>query len=197
METMQVIVAAFAFTAVALAIFGVLRQVSWIGGHSPDPRALILEPRHYLLADDTRLLWVLAWVGLIALAAGLLAWLAAHRLWLPDGVLKWAAPVVIDASAWHRVFHDQVPENASVYVLCELEDGHHVGGELSWYSTETEESADRDIVLAPPLFRIPVSSSETDYGYLDQVQRLVVSARQIRTLHVIYVSESEPAESGN
>ena len=68
METVQVTVTAFVFAAVALTAFGTLRHISWFGSRSPDPRALILEPRDYLLADDTRLLWVFAWVGSVTLA---------------------------------------------------------------------------------------------------------------------------------
>ena len=64
MATTQIIVTAFVFTAVALAIFGVLRHVQWVHDHSPDPTALIRAPRAYLLADDSRLLWVLAWLAL-------------------------------------------------------------------------------------------------------------------------------------
>lgn len=187
METIQVVVTAFAFTAISMAIFGIARLVSWMGDHSPDPTALIRKPRSYLLADDTRLLWVLAWIALVTLVAAALAWATAHRFWLPERVLRWSAPIVVDAPAWHRVFYEEVPDGAAVYVSCELQDGHYIGGQLSWYSTETDETADREIVLAPPLFRVRPDADDDD-GIPPQVQRLVISARHIRTLQVIYVS---------
>ena len=191
METVQVVVTAFVFTAMSLALFGSLRHVSWIGDNSPDPSCLIRAPRDYLLADDTRLLWVLAWAALVTLAAVLLAWLAAHRvwmhLWLPDKILKRIAPVVIDAPAWHRVFHDEVPEKAAVYVACEMHNGGYIGGQLSWYSTETEETPDREIVLAPPFFRTK-PDGDIDENLASRTQQLVVSAREIRTIQVTYVN---------
>ena len=186
METIQVIVSAFVFTAAALAVFGVVRLVPWIGEHSPDPRALIRDPSAYLLADDTRLLWLLGWITAITLAAVVFAWLAAQRRWLPEAVFAWADPPVIDQSAWHLVFNKEVPGGARVFISCDMQDGRRIGGQLAWYSTETEETEDREIVLAPPMYHVAADGKEGEVQ--PGIQRLVISARHIKTLYVIYVS---------
>ena len=187
MAATQITVTAFIFTAVALAIFGVSRHVQWVHDRSPDPTALIRAPRAYLLADDSRLLWVLAWLSLVTAAAVLLAWISAHRLWLPHTLLRWAAPAVVDGSAWHRVFRAEVPEGATVFVYCELHDGSYVAGRLAWYHAETDETPDRDLVLAPPLrIRPPGDPPDADQDMPSEIQRLVISARDVRSLAVNY-----------
>lgn len=185
--TFQVIVSAFVFTAASLSIFGALRHLSWVANHSPNPTELIRDPRAFLLADDSRLLWLLAWIAMVTAAAVLLAWIAAHRLWLPERVLKWSDPAIVDASAWHRVFRTKVPDGAEVFVSCELHDGAYVRGRLDWYSAETDETPDREIVLAHPLqVRAADRPDDPPIDMPSQIQRLVISARHIRSLAVIY-----------
>ena len=87
-------------------------------------------------------------------------------------------------SAWYHVF-DEGPTGALVYVGCDLRDGSYVGGLLDWYSTEVDETADRDFVIAEPITYRPPDSS--DDRTIDGFSRLVLSARDVARLYVSYV----------
>ncbi len=188
MAATQIIVPAFIFTAVALAIFGGLRHVQWVHDHSPDPTALIDAPRDYLLDDDSRLLWVLAWLALVTAAAVLLAWVSARRLWLPYSLRRWASPAIPQESSWHSLLEGEWKKGANwhVEVECEFDDGSWVVGSAQKGIHTTDEAPDRELVLRQPL-RIGLPGDD-DYQDLhrEPIHWLVISARDVKRLFVTY-----------
>lgn len=91
-------------------------------------------------------------------------------------------------SAWYKMFHGH--EDELVYCSCTLEDGSWVGGYLKSFSTEVEETADRDLVITPPILYRPVGSNEEVQWPTSAV---IVSARRIMLLDVQYVDQSRHA----
>ena len=78
------------------------------------------------------------------------------------------------------------PTDTRVLVICHMTDGHHFGGHLAWYNTDTEETVDRDIILAPPFLHMPPDSTE---NVAPEEGRMILSARNILRIHVIYLSK--------
>jgi hypothetical protein len=68
-----------------------------------------------------------------------------------------------------------------------MAEGGYISGIVDWYSTETEESDSRSLVLAPPFHRV------TNEGEVDtsRVERMVLSARDIRVMEVTYLTTLE------
>ena len=72
----------------------------------------------------------------------------------------------------------------SVLVVCFMRDDSRIGGHLAWYNTDTEETEDRDLVLAPPFLVLePGSNNNT----APEVGRMIISARDILRMHVVYL----------
>jgi hypothetical protein len=92
-------------------------------------------------------------------------------------------PVITDVSAWYQMF--EAEPDKRVYVGCDLHSGVYVAGALAWYSTDTEETGDRDLVLGPPLTKV----TDGEVHAVDEVQRIVVSAREIAALYVTYLDD--------
>lgn len=177
-ETATFVAVSVVTNTFALGAFGVVRAIT--PRHTPDAGELIADGGGYV-ADRPG--YVLTWVAAALGLSSLVAWAAAEQ-WGPIGwIAKRVAPVIVDVPAWYHVF-EACPPDKHVYVGCDLADGAYIGGFLDWYSTEVEETADRDLVLAEPLTFRPADESE------DRVltfSRLVVSARQISRLYVSFL----------
>ena len=186
-----IVVAAVTNTTV-LVLYGLARLLPPIGEHSLDLSRLMREPAAYILLDDSRLLYVAAWlIGLVLCTSSLSAAFA-----LELGPLKHVSrvltPTLTETSGWYQVFVAGVPKDSSVsFVICELHDGSYISGDLAWFNTDPEEGADRDIVLATPfLIRYPDGNtfqSPAD-GYLP---RVLVSARDIKRIYVSYIADQQ------
>lgn len=118
-----------------------------------------------------------------------MAWFSMRPGWFSALSTRLVFPAIVDVSAWYHVFEGG-PAGAFVYVGCDLQDGPCVGGFLEWYSTDVEETADRDFVLAEPItFRPPGDSEESQDQQLPGVSRIVLSARDVARLYVSYIDE--------
>lgn len=161
---------------IALSVFAAARLV--LPTHTPDVGALITAPGTYVSAH---LPYLLAWAtGLLGVSCVLGVAVGARSSILGRVPLGRLTPVVVDVSAWYKMFEDQ--PNKRVYLGCDLQTGVYIAGVLDWYSTSTEETGDRDLVLGPPLTKV-VSGKE----YPVEVQRIILSARDIAALYVSYL----------
>lgn len=93
------------------------------------------------------------------------------------------------ASAWSKylgAFEDEV-----VQCSCILEDGSWIGGNVRWFNTDLEETADRDLVLITPIqFRYP---EETEVHQLSD-DLIFISARRILFFSITRVSTDQAAK---
>lgn len=176
---------------VALALFGLLRI--WQPDHTPDAGRLVRDPGPYFEAHYP---YLIAWgTGLLALAclvALLGAALQASRpvRWLKNApALRWALAAEGGAAqepAWWRLFADR-PER--IHVGCQLEDGTWISGDLSSFSAESDETENRELVLAGELSIRPAEDYDTT-PY--DASAIVISARRIQYLAVTYVPDAAP-----
>jgi hypothetical protein len=160
---------------VAVGIFSLVRWA--MPSHTPNVDLLITQGTRYL---DPRPGYFAAWCFGVLLVSCTLAVLVGR--W-PGPLFGRLTPVIIDASAWYHVF-DSAPKGYSVYVGCDLTDGTYVAGFLSWFNTDVDDSADRDLVLnAPIIVRAAGQQAET------QFQRMILSARNISRVSVSYLKQ--------
>jgi hypothetical protein len=71
-----------------------------------------------------------------------------------------------------------------VFLGLDLRDGSYVSGYLDWFSTDINETADRDVMLAAPITLIR-NGLKADVEF----ERILVSARDIVRIFVDYLSE--------
>lgn len=183
-ETSTLIAISLATNLAALAMFGVLRSMT--PEHTPDVGSLLRGPGEYV---EDRFAYVVAWgAGLLALSCGL-AIVAARWGWFRRTIVRAFAPVIVNEPAWFHVFETtpQIPDGAPayIYVGCDLKDGSYIAGRLAWYSTETSETADRDLVLAAPISRKVGGKAFEVPGF----ERVILSAREVQRLYVTWVAE--------
>lgn len=180
----------------AVAVFAVVHLA--YPGATPDIGALIAGPRGYAQQHYAALFW---WgVGLLALAcvlALLAAVLIGSALWnraVDRRPLSWLTPRggVTQESAWWGLFTNE--PDIRVYAGCTLDDGSYLGGYVLSYSPNSEETADRELVLAGT---ITFRGAESDAEPIDlDVGAVAISARRLQYLTVSYLEtppEPEPA----
>lgn len=131
--------------------------------HTPDLGRLLREPAEYITSHLPYLAVWAAGIYVVALALALFAGIVTpHRR---SGIR--------DVSSWWLIFGDDdrstsrrwpwrrrsdgTDARAPVrqYVGCDLIDGSYLGGYVYAYSTEVEETSDRDIVLVAPISYVP------------------------------------------
>jgi hypothetical protein len=185
-ETATLATVSIATNGVTLGAFGLLRMT--VPRHTPETRRLLLEGSRYA---GSRLGYLALWGAGLLLASCALAFALSIR----PRPLRWLSeqftPAIVDVSAWYHVF-EEGPDDASVYVGCELKDGTYFGGTLEWYSTEVAETADRDVVLAAPITLRPADGKPRE---IEDVSRLVISARELSRVYVSYVAEPRDSAS--
>jgi hypothetical protein len=177
-ETASIASISLLTNVLSLSLFGLVRL--GLPGHTPDVGRFVKDAGEY---TSDRIPYVVAWlVGLVALSCLFAVLLGARTRYqnrLPGFVkeaLRRLDPQILNVSAWYSQF-EAVPDRY-VYVGCDLQDGSYVGGYLAWYSTDTAETADRDLVLASPITLKRSGESQV----LDGVHRVVLSAREIVAL---------------
>lgn len=89
-------------------------------------------------------------------------------------VSAFASDVIVETSSWNETF--AVGDDQYVHLGVQLRDGSYVSGRLVWFSTEIEETADRDLVLGAPL---AVRYEGAEEAVAMPAERTVVSAREI------------------
>ena len=184
-ETANLVTVSTLTNGVALVLFAIVRAC--LPAHTPDVGRVVGEGVAY---DADRVAYLALWgASLLVLSSALAFVLGARPTWLEPFSARFA-PTIVDASAWYQVF-DSVPDKRT-YVGCDMRDGSYVGGFLDWYSTELEETADRDIVIAEPIaYRPPEGDDDRE---IDGFSRLVVSARDIVRLYVSFIDDAGEAD---
>lgn len=127
-------------------------------------------------------------VGLLMMVCALAGHLAFFGPRLRD--IQWLDRLsdVTFESAWHVVLHEEVgKDEPSPFVGCELDDGSYIGGTLWSFSSDIDETADREISLAPPIFyRATEADSDLE---LANVGTATVSSRRIKFPAVTYFKQ--------
>jgi hypothetical protein len=180
-ETANLVTVSLLANVLALGLFGIGRAVR--PNVFLDPRELIRSPGEFIA--DNLLAASITGVGLLVTAVGI-AWAIAARVRPISKVASWFTPAIVDAPGWFHVFESATPEQY-VHVGCTLAEGGYISGIVDWYSTEVEESDHRSLVLAPPFHRV------TGEGEVETsaVERIVLSARDIRVMEVTYLTSLE------
>jgi hypothetical protein len=96
--------------------------------------------------------------------------------WRPTRLVigSFAPATIIETSSWNETF--AVNDYHYVYLGVQLRDGSYLSGRLVWFSTEIEETADRDLVLGAPL---SLRYEGADEPVALPGERTVVSAREV------------------
>ncbi|WP_428116571.1 DUF6338 family protein [Candidatus Poriferisodalis sp.] len=165
----------FAAVAAALWVFAIIRWI--LPAQTPNVGELLRDFGSYS-RDNLPVLG--AWATGVYGAALLLAFLSARIL--PER----QSDDDIDVSSWQYVSHHKWSReygDRPHLVRVALESGEVVEGSLFWYSTDTAEVADRDLVLTyarylgpPPAHALPLSEQE----------HMIIPASRMRYLTITY-----------
>lgn len=204
----------------SLWLFAAVRHLA--PDHTPDLGRLLREPADYI---TSHLPYLAVWAAGIYVVALVLALLSGI-------VLPHRRSGIRDVSSWWLIFGDDdratsrrwpsrrrgegTDARARVrqYVGCDLIDGSYRGGYVYAYSTEVEETLDRDIVLVAPISYVPAdppildapaaletagkTSHEappiTDPAELSDVGVAIVSAARIKFMTVTNVQSGADGE---
>lgn len=179
-ETVTLLGTSVVTNIVVLGLFSIARL--WFSHHTPDLARWNAIGKSY---SDDRIGYLAIW-GCALLAISCSIAFAGASLSRIGSVARRFSPIIIDVSAWYSQFEEspQSPngERWYPYVACMLEDDSYVAGRLAWYSTEVDETENRELSLAEPVTII--SSSGIPFG---PVERVVVSARRIKWLSVSWL----------
>ena len=176
-ETVTLTTVSVALNLVVLGTFGLVRLA--LPHHTPDVGELLHALGNYIAGHFA---YVIGWLTALLTVSSVLAFAQASEA-VRRRVPRLAPPVIINVSSWYRMF--EAHPDRFVYVGCDLRDGSYMAGGLVWYSTDTNETEDRDLVLGPPLRR-SVNGELVD---LTGPSRIILSARDIVALHVTYVED--------
>lgn len=133
----------------------------------------------------------LFWRGAMLLVASVaLGWIAggkaAHRL---AKRMRLADKGRSEGSAWWILFdEDAVPEKTVPYAGIELDDGQWFEGYVGTFSTEAQDSADRELILVSPM-KYREAGLRAEPEALKGVDAVALSARRIRFVNVTYIAE--------
>lgn len=137
---------------VSLCLFGLLR--AWFPPDTPDVGKIVrIGGAYFKLHVVSEAWWI---VGLFAFSCLLAFLLGKYRPLIAGAV---ASGRITFNSAWWELFH--LNPDSRIYVSCELRDGSNIAGYLLRYSTETDESPDRDLALAEPISYRSVGSQDS------------------------------------
>ena len=168
-ESVNIAAASIILNALVLGCFALLR--TWLPHITPNVGKLLSEPHTYFLANYR---FCIEWVVGVFSAACVIGF--ACGIWLKPG------SGTLDSSAWWEMFQ-QLP-NSRKFVGCQLTDGSYLSGELFSYSTDCDESGDRELVLANPLYLAAGSAGEMEPLGSDLTS---VSAKRIQFVSTNFV----------
>lgn len=197
-ETAEVVLASVVGTIFALSGMAAVRATT--PSITPDVGRLVREGGAYV-KDDYRLVAVWA-VGLLATACLSTFWAAGPKTrtvgllgrFRPTDIGAGNGALISPASRWWEMFREEVEDDEQVWVQCTLEDGTYLAGALGSFSTETDETGDRDLVLVGPIdYGRPGEKDTRTLGDLS----VIISASRIMYLGVAYlpVVAREPVRS--
>lgn len=161
-----------------LIIFGLFR--TFFPRRTPNVGAMVHYGSSYIKAHYISIGW---WTGaLLAVSCGFAYAFGRFRPTIAGHIV---AGRIRFTSAWWELFN--LYPDCTIYVGCELQDGSHIAGFLIRYSTEVEETADRELVLSAPISYRPID--EEHASILEDVSAVTVSAGQLKFLTVTYIDE--------
>lgn len=178
-EASRVVLASLVFSSLGLGVVDLVRTVepTWM----PDADRLVAEPHQYLVEHYRLILGALLLGGSVALGA---AWLA-H--WL---LSRKYGSGLRTLSSWRKVFRDELPAGvAAPHVRVRLTNGTVFTGLVAQYTADLD-LADREIVLAPPLFSRTGANKLTPLPV--EWQRLILPASSIESIAVQYQRQTLP-----
>jgi len=189
-ETAVVVLVGFGCDLIILLVFSLARLLA--PTLTPDVGTLLRHPTKYSIDHITFVSWwafaLIVGACLLGLRLGRVTTIKRPRVrrrWPPSIELEsveWG-PIRFE-SAWYRMFHGHW--NDQIYCSCTLEDGSWVGGYLASFSTEVEESADRELVLTGPIRYRAVGDDRT---VPLATSAAIVSARRLMFLDVQYLDQ--------
>lgn len=162
--------------SIALMLFGTLRIC--FPKVTPDVGSLVLLGSAYVRLHFVSVVWWIA--GLLTFSCGLAYLLG--RCW-PGVAGAVASGRITFTSSWWELFH--MHPGTRIYVGCELDDGSYIAGYLLRYSTEADETPDRELSLTIPISYRPQGSTET--RALNGVGAVSVRASQMKFMTVSYM----------
>ncbi len=171
-EASRVVLASLAFTSAGIAVISLVRasRPAWM----PDPGPLLADPQTYAADHYGVVLWALAVEMSVALGAAL----AVHR-----ALARKHGSGLRAVSSWHRTLREDRPGGADVHVRVKLTNGTIFVGKVAHYTADLD-MADREIVLAPPLFSR--TGDKPLVPMPPEWQRLVLAGSVIESLAVQY-----------
>ena len=191
LETVNLVAVSLLADTVALSLFALGRL--WRPSAFFDLQRFLMDPSGFLVERPGLTLRTAIGLLLVAIAV---AWLLAARPGPLARLVPWFAPTLLDVPAWYHVFEasqeEYLDEPNYVHIGCTLKSGGYISGILAWYSTDTAETDDRNVVLAPPLLRENAEGKAVD---MTGVGRVILSAREIAVMEVTFVASLDWAES--
>jgi|ERR1700733_13125000 len=161
--------------ALALLLFGIIRGIR--PSLTPDVGLMERSGMQYVKLHFASVGW---WSIALLLTACSLAYILGR--FSPQIARSISPPAIKSASAWWAAFH-QFPDTY-IYVGCVLQDDSYVAGYLKSYSSDVNETPDRDLILCAPITYRPAGSDEEKA--LEDVGLVTVSASQLKFFTVTY-----------
>ena len=184
-EAARLSLISLACDAGAVGMFGVLRV--WLPDHTPNIGELVRHPGPYAVGHYAYLaIWGVGLLSLavaIALTGAMGLDSAPGRRLLSSTLLRRITVrggEVTDQPAWWTWLNTRY----RTYIQCELDDGTLISGYLASFSAESDETSDRDLVLADEV--TIRAAGEVELRALD-ASGLIISARSIRWLSFTYL----------
>jgi hypothetical protein len=178
-EAASVVSVSLASNGIVALLFGVIRALD--AKHTPAVQRL-LEPRSAYFREH--LSYVLGWSSGLLLLSCAIAIGCARNAAIRKVLSAGFSPVISELSVWCQAFN-AADEDEFPFAGLVLQDGSYVQGRVVYFSTDVEETGDRDLLLGPPLTVVDPTNASFDLGQ----RQVVVSARDIRRIDVAYVRD--------
>lgn len=185
-ETAIIVSASLVALLVTGIVFGIIRVL--VPGVTPDVHSVLFSPHDYLRAHYVRTAWwAIAFMAVAIGGAVGVAELQSSGLVDRSKYLRWldAPPHPSMLSGWWIALGGGPSEPHDVHVGCTLDDGSYISGRLHSFSQVAEDTADRDLVLGPPIMIRPAGATDTQE--VQRVSRMTITARHVVTMTVTYV----------
>ena len=171
-ESVDIAAASIVLNVAVIGCFSIVRVL--FPNVTPNVGALLSEPHKYFLANYRP---CAAWAFAVFLSA----------CGIGFGGGSWIKPSggLLDTSAWWEMF--EVDSRKKKFVSCQLMDGSFISGELYSFSTDCDETEDRELVLLDPLFLAAGAEGDPESMHSDLTS---ISARRI-----LYMSNKDLTNS--
>lgn len=195
-QTIEIVSVSLLANLIVGMLVVVARTIDDVEEHTPDLNELLRDFEGYTLnGSPERTAYVLAWFAAYVVACAAFAFALAQVGRSPDSragrLMQNLTGPIRPGSSWSWVFVAQVPRGSSVWVGCRLDDGRYVSGPLDYFSADADETADRELTIADPVFVSAAGEVDAESG----ITRTVLSARHIVRLDVSYLDRPQPPDA--